>query len=94
MKVNLLSLSLFGLVSVSAVAADWGGKELQESTNYALASFEKTKGKSTFLTVYNVTAVVRAQKNAVTVEIGYKDGKEAKSQRYFCHQHDTEIDCH
>lgn len=90
----MVSLLALGLVSVSAMAADWGGKELQESGNAAMKSFQEKKGESFFLTVSGVTTTVRPQKNAANVVITYKDGTAEKTQKYFCHVHDTDIDCH
>ncbi len=90
--------TLFGLVamlsfSAPVMAADWGGTELKASIDYAMDSF-KDSSKSNFLTVISAEGVIRPQKNAASIVITYVDGKDTKSKKYFCHTHDTEIDCH
>ncbi len=90
---TILGLVLASLVSVSAMAADWGGRELQESGNAAMKAFQETKGASAFLSVSAIATTVRPQKNAANVVITYKDGTADKTQKFFCHTHDTEIEC-
>jgi len=88
---------IFGLAMASvtsANAADWGGKEVQASTTVALETFLASKGSAAYLSVSAITNEVSAQKNSSKVKITYVDGAVKKTQGYFCHTHDTDIDCH
>lgn len=73
---------------------DWGGKEVQTATEVAMNTFLEKKGKSAYLSISEISNVVSSQKNSVKVKIAYSDEGKEKSQGYFCHLHDVEIDCH
>lgn len=77
-----------------AAEEDWGGKEVQTSAEAAMTAFIEKRGKAAYLTVSNISVVITIQKNTTQVKITYMDGKDEKIQKFFCHLHEAEIDCH
>lgn len=88
-----LLLVCVALGAIQAMAADWGGEELKIAGNAALDLF-KAEYPDDFPLVTGYTVKLKATKTSADVSVTYKkEGKELVD-KFFCHTHGTEIDCH
>jgi hypothetical protein len=91
---TILALMLGVMVSTHAMADLWGPEELLEASKAATETLKSKLGETAYLGIQGITIELNAQKVAAKAKVTYADQGQVKTVSYFCHTHDTLIDCH
>lgn len=85
----------FALAPFAARAnAVWGGNEVRQAAGAALDHFREQKGSALYDAVAGVSVDVTSQGNAARAKVTYTEAGAKQTASYFCHTHDSAIDCH
>ena len=93
---KLIAMSVFVVsVSVFGARAPWGPEELKTAGEAAFTAFESEFGEEAYSKITEYQVKMSGTKNSAKVYLTYTDENgEQQVQKFFCHTHGTEIDCH
>ena len=92
---TLALLAAFGLTVSSFASTPWGSEEMKVAGAASFTAFEMTVGADKLDAITEYRVKMSSQKNSARAYITYKDANgEDVTEKFFCHNHGDEIDCH
>lgn len=91
---NLMVLGVLLMGSLSFASGPWGAEELRTAGDSAFPAFKAKLGDAAYANITEYRVKLSTQKNSARVYVTYTSGAEELIEKFFCHNHGDEIDCH
>ena len=92
---KIIAIAFAGLTLSAFGASNWGAEEMKNAGSAAFTAFEQKMGSSALDSVTEYRVKMSSQKNSARAYLTYTDGSGVEAtEKFFCHAHGADIDCH